>query len=137
MFLDDDKAALSAMPQRRVTEDEAVAIMVKASRSEVRGNVTTEQDMRDAYRAILPLINAGTQQQWQSIESAPKDGTRILVYLRPLPQHAEMHVDAQHSWCDKAHWTNYNGGGWVHYQLGIPTHWMPLPTPPESKVEGR
>jgi hypothetical protein len=35
------------------SEDEAVRIMVDASRSDVRGNPTTALDMRDAYRALL------------------------------------------------------------------------------------
>ena len=115
-------------------EDEAVKITTEAYDDSWRkAGVTMWTSLNPthaaaAYRAVKAegVINQG----WQPIESAPKDGTRILVWLKPLSQHEKINTDAQHSWVDKAHWTKFNGGGWVHYQLGTPTHWMPLPNPP-------
>lgn len=53
---------------------------------------------------------------WQPIESAPKDGTRVL-----LSKLGAMHT------------AFYRNGGWecgnLHY-FNSPTHWMPLPAPP-------
>lgn len=63
--------------------------------------------------------------EWQPIETAPKDGTRILVWpywsdgtpevvkwvkMRRVPDRWEVH-----------------GGTFLNSQ---PTHWMPLPDPP-------
>lgn len=64
---------------------------------------------------------------WKPIESAPKDGTWFLAYgLGPLPcqvmQWAEYDGDGRLTWRD------YNG---FEYMEG-PTHWMPLPDPPET-----
>jgi len=65
-------------------------------------------------------------QTWQPIESAPKDGTRILT------------IDADfdsHEGADVARYTGAFGGAWLDNSKHIPktiypTHWMPLPTPP-------
>lgn len=72
--------------------------------------------------------------EWQPIETAPKDGTKILAYDEGIILTA---------------WTNdaneYQGGrggpaGWFSGQyrdhwgdypvLDTPTHWMPIPAPP-------
>lgn len=70
---------------------------------------------------------------WRDIESAPKDGTRILV---------SCVYDVQgeaYSW----EWVDWWGGDegqehWLDFPKQIPapfppTHWMPLPTPPEAR----
>lgn len=65
---------------------------------------------------------------WQPIESAPKDGTRVLIY-----QGGHVYI----AWWDEKDWT----GVWVifdcddsFYSLTAdhPTHWLPLPDPPET-----
>lgn len=60
--------------------------------------------------------------RWQPIESAPKDGTRVLVW------------DGE-EWL--ARWQAYNGGYWDadEYISENPTHWMPLPAPPLENKE--
>ena len=74
---------------------------------------------------------------WRPIESAPKDGTRILACDR----YQDLFV---------AYWMNdrawFRHSGWVYYtndyegsdgcmvfNIGEcqPTHWMPLPSPPD------
>jgi hypothetical protein len=60
---------------------------------------------------------------WQPIETAPKDGTRILVCQRMV--RGEMvfrSVRITHWW--------FSFGRW-NMTRGTPTHWMPLPDPPE------
>ena len=59
---------------------------------------------------------------WQPIETAPKDGSRVLVVSGE-----EYHV---------ASWHGDNGYGleWFNDEIMVPaTHWMPLPSPPELK----
>ncbi len=63
--------------------------------------------------------------EWQPIETAPRDGTRVLVYE---PGHPSYEDDA--GFIDLAYhlygevWASVNGGS-------EPTHWMPLPDPPK------
>jgi hypothetical protein len=71
----------------------------------------------DDWGATLPPQSDG----WQPIETAPKDGTPILC---GFPDN----FHAQHGHFDD------NTGKWgqlisFYYQ---PTHWMPLPAPPEA-----
>jgi hypothetical protein len=71
---------------------------------------------------------------WQPIETAPKDGSWVLGY------------DAKSAYPDMACETMWivrhgNGGGWsggrdweilLDGQYCKPTHWMPLPEPPND-----
>ncbi len=68
-------------------------------------------------------MTSNIETEWQSIESAPK-GEWILVW-RPdmIVQCAALcRID------DKEWWTRGKGG-----PINFPTHWMPLPNPPEVK----
>lgn len=71
--------------------------------------------------------------EWQPIETAPKDGTRILVF--------------SHAWgCDifgMAYWFQGETCDWIAHSLWaepdkfkgsfLPTHWLPLPQAPRSE----
>ena len=60
--------------------------------------------------------------EWQPIETAPKDGTRVLLVI----DHGE--------WGDKV-WTGLWADGWiVSYgkTTNEPTHWMLLPEAPND-----
>jgi hypothetical protein len=71
---------------------------------------------------------------WQPIETAPRDGTWVLLTGGECfgEDDGERTVVAQ--------WDEYGGGTWhfAWYDDGYygayygPTHWMPLPAPPES-----
>ena len=68
---------------------------------------------------------------WQPIETAPKDGTRILVYMEGAIIEA---------WWEDG----YSGGEWDCVSMSshgcgccrstndAPTHWVPLPAKPEK-----
>lgn len=57
----------------------------------------------------------------QPIETAPKDGSRIVLYMRPL-RHQVTPLLADGFWCQT---------GWVWpYVYREPTHWTHLPQPP-------
>jgi len=60
--------------------------------------------------------------KWQPIETAPMDGTAVLVYAAPwgnLP-----------GFQDIASW--HKEAGWCVDELREVTHWMSLPEPPEG-----
>lgn len=64
---------------------------------------------------------------WQPIETAPKDGTPVLVY------HNRMVIEA---------WYSNKWGRFVQSETGghngiKPEHWMPLPPPPIEQAIGR
>ncbi len=67
--------------------------------------------------------------EWQPIETAPKDGTEILVCITyNLPDDEWETVQ----WVD-----GWRSGKWFRYHDKIyipfpPTHWMPLPPPPAA-----
>lgn len=65
--------------------------------------------------------------EWQSIDTAPKDGTAFLGFL---PQFGRYVADQRIQRCV---WTGWGGGCWeCQFEKGGmgPTHWMPLPAPP-------
>ncbi len=65
--------------------------------------------------------------EWQPIETAPKDGTHVLLYRSG--EYASLHegywklshFGGSHAW---------GGAGWTFAGFDQPTHWMPLPAPP-------
>ena len=68
---------------------------------------------------------------WQLIKTAPRDGTRVLVYAERVVGEASYRLDEDEGGPD-AWWWSRSGPGTSH--LGDspihPSHWMPLPTPP-------
>jgi hypothetical protein len=69
-------------------------------------------------------MRGDSMNEWQPIETAPKDGTEILVY------HNEC--------CSVREWGKNDDGDeiWLPRIRGFfPTHWMPLPNPPKQEKE--
>lgn len=70
--------------------------------------------------------------EWQPIETPPKDGTYILVCcsgFRPA-----IAFFAHGLWCQDD--TDPDGEGtfsWAHGEWPL-SHWMPLPSPPDAEV---
>lgn len=105
---------------KHITHDEAEMCIERA-------RLTYVQRYRD--EALLILHNYVVQQRattdWQPIETAPKDGTRILAWNSGWEQPTI------------AHWYSYPGGSnnrWDNDD-GVelcPTHWMHLPPGPSN-----
>lgn len=61
--------------------------------------------------------------EWQPIETAPKDGTPVLLYATPRMEVGYWNVAVTDvgitGWYPSMYWRR-------------PTHWMPLPEPPED-----
>lgn len=73
---------------------------------------------------------------WQPIETAPRDGTHILGYIYDEPD--VIWFETSKNWPTDPvginAWTNgvvSNGGYDCGYNIIEPTHWMPLPEPPQ------
>jgi hypothetical protein len=73
--------------------------------------------------------------QWQPIETAPKDGTNIMVYCPRLG------VCCPATWNDdkyakkrRPYWTHWGQSIWgvSLVREDQPTRWMPMPQPPEN-----
>lgn len=82
---------------------------------------------------------AGVQSNWQSIETAPRDGTEIIIFVpgvaggvqaaRWCSPHSD-HSDEFKAWCvdDGKH------GPWpIRGWRELPTHWQPLPEAPSEE----
>lgn len=78
------------------------------------------------------IVEKELTMQWEPIESAPKDGTRILVYCKEWRQTYAVlwkktlkfgGEEGPEDWC-----LDYQGA------IGItaPTHWMPIIEPPKE-----
>jgi hypothetical protein len=76
---------------------------------------------------------------WEPIESAPRDGRDVLIWVvHPNAQYADT-VAAKSDWQGPvvARWIEHNGGGWTwHGITGRFTHWRPLPAPPAESPQG-
>jgi hypothetical protein len=85
--------------------------------------------------------------KWLPIESAPKDRTAIIVAV-PDKDRASFHVGEAYFdpetgeykygdwWWAGIDWSDYHTGPISEVNFHLPTHWMPLPPPPNGDVRG-
>lgn len=81
-------------------------------------------------KAVAAVVRA--ESQWQPIETAPRDGTDVLIYVPYYPDGARIET----GWfSSKGYWESYSRlyAGEHHSPLCRlqPTHWQPLPEPPK------
>lgn len=72
--------------------------------------------------------------EWKPIETAPKDGTEILGWLKE-GKWAVVSFKVTKSYC---HWNREfrdSENWWKDNVTCTPTHWMPLPNPPKEKTD--
>jgi len=74
---------------------------------------------------------------WQPIETAPKDGTEILLYDKYKDINKASWID---NWCGsdaryQMQWCIYGSmdSDDRYRTVDCPTHWMPLPEEPDAK----
>jgi len=67
--------------------------------------------------------------EWRTIDSAPKDGTPILVCCRSGDITIAMHSDGAWAYCSSLGYDLENYMGMWYEEA---THWMPLPSPPRD-----
>lgn len=103
-----------------------------------------------AYRKLVRLAarSADTSALWQAIETAPKDGTRIMLAAAPdrvtlgcwmVPSEVPW-LKYRDGYAPEEVWDEFDP--WWHSEDGgftdehPPTHWMPLPEPPPAAPGG-
>ncbi len=87
----------------------------------------------DVGQPAIPLLPAsnGSAATWQPIETATKDGTRLLLWAA-----GSAADEIEVGYWSTSVWTY--GGGWINCEnrsdtvVLKPTHWMPLPMPPNE-----
>lgn len=90
-------------------------------------------EKRIVYAA--PVLETATQAGWQPIETAPKDGTPVMLFARHVRATASIRIVGWWNpvikcWIDSVFSPNVP-------QRIIPSHWMPLPAAPESSVASK
>jgi hypothetical protein len=100
-----------------MTAREALQAASHALRSYQYGNASPDlaAEIADACDAALGMMG------WRGMESAPRDGTPVLVFS---PGGPEPHINV-------AHWAIDAACGDWWWLDAAPTHWMPLPEPPK------
>ena len=87
--------------------------------------VRAEMDAMQARenKRLETLFTQPAPQPWRPIETAPKDGTVVLVF-------AEERQGLPAFQCTAAY---HEDAGWCVDELREVTHWMPLPPPPQKE----
>ena len=75
---------------------------------------------------------AKAMSEWQQIETAPKDGKSVLVYDYFLQHKDGRHVVVARFTEEKGWHVSATVVGGLYVGLTNPTHWMPLPEPPNA-----
>lgn len=97
---------------------------------------------RDKGDGAAPLSRDGEAERgWRPIETAPKDGTRILLIKVGWDTYEGRLGHTNYVWWGvigywSEEWGNWNDGV-EPSGLADPTHWMPLPEPPTPDSAGR
>ena len=85
-------------------------------------------------------VSGGIEHEWQPIETAPRDGTSVLVHSIKWSQPTMMYFSSKEYFEKEYGDPDYMYEGW-YISHGMvfdqpneytydPTHWMPLPKPP-------
>lgn len=91
--------------------------------------------------AALTAMRSAEPAGWMDIASAPKDGTRLLLFTtHPGDQRIDL---APFTEVQIGYWEDAvdapmrkEDAGWRAEWVGEPTHWQPLPAPPIAAIEG-
>ncbi|NGO50491.1 hypothetical protein [Allomesorhizobium camelthorni] len=96
--------------------------------------LTNEEWRPTAQRIVAALAVPAPQPGWQTMDTAPKDGTRILLWMvHDNAKYSKHPVEEGWEAAVIAEWIDHNGGGWTwHGLFGRPTHWRHLPASPRS-----
>ncbi len=79
-------------------------------------------------------IGTATLMEWQPIETAPRDGSSVLLFDGERVSYGGW-IDVEAQGCEESEADLISEGWWsVDLRENAPTHWMPLPDPPVASV---
>lgn len=110
------------------------AKLMKVADKIALGTMPTDRDIDTLHRAAAELDRLHALTAWQPIETAPKDGTNIRAYGTRhgswgYSEDELVSIDA--AWHGTGRrWIDVRDQAFIQRRF-TPTHWMPLPTPPE------
>jgi hypothetical protein len=112
--------------------------------------MTIPDSIRDLAESTVPLEEQVRRERaggWQPIETAPRDGTEVLVFV----DCATVRIIRLAWWDDGSLWDHHGAEspeadrGWWSYDTSVtqtklegataPTHWMPAPEPPPEPAQ--
>jgi hypothetical protein len=96
-------------------------------------------DLEDQLNRAADAAGCAIIDGWRTIESAPKDGRRVLLYWEDYICIARWRDDAQfgHGNDPRPGWQIFDceEDVWYAWATEKPTHWMPVPPPPRTLRE--
>ncbi len=110
----------------KTTAENELVLKVRGCLSALGNKNLLDGDIKDIIAALLPSAPAG----WMDIKDAPKDGTEILAYWSESAVYSIIAWYANKDDKDGGYWLDETEEGLL---LTLPTHWMPLPQPPEEQ----
>lgn len=69
---------------------------------------------------------------WQPIETAPRDGRQLLAFARGAHGERDVYYGVAEWALDGPGRIQPHTEGWFWSYAIRPTHWMPLPSPPDA-----
>lgn len=132
------------VPATRVLDKERQVSELTARIAELERNVEFYKGDRDSMaklvadlekeheKTVAALAEARKDSAWRPIATAPKDGTKILVYAQevsnpPLGDEKLPPIVSECTW--------HKDAGFCVCQIRSVTHWMPLPATPNPETE--
>ncbi len=126
---------LLAVLREALPELRAVASTIQDC-AEISAHSSWADRIDTALARIDSALSAHEAQGWRPIESAPKDGTPLRLFAESLiDEDFNPSGSAEGHWCDDVGWQAalWNDSAEEFYTAVIyPTHWQPLPPPPET-----
>ena len=97
-------------------------------------DLKTEAQYQQELSVVWGMLDTERRaREWQPIETAPKDGTEVLVcggtYSTGLHNGMPLHGAVIAFW-DRTHWHGPEANAHDEWWECRPTNWMPLPMPP-------
>ena len=96
--------------------------LLRADAAELRRQHTRIAELEAQLEATHPSPPEGMVGEWRPIETAPKDGSEVLVNATGIGLVVVYWSDDESQW----------GTGLGYLNGEAPTHWMPLPLPPTT-----